>query len=127
MCQKYARAEDVPERTLFIITTDGMENSSCEYTYRKVKEMIGIEQEQYRWEFLFLGANIDAVGEADRLGIHASRAATFVNDEVGIGKNYDAFSTVMCKMSRMEAFSDEDMEECLAPVREDFIKRGRRR
>ena len=109
MCHKYARAEDVPERT-----------------YRKVKEMISIEQEQYGWEFLFLGANIDAVREADRLGIRASRAATFVNDDVGIGKNYEAFGTVMCRMSRMEAFSDSDIEECLAPVREDFKKRGRR-
>lgn len=127
MCHKYARAEDVPERTLFIITTDGMENSSYQYTYRKVKEMIGIEQEQYGWEFLFLGANIDAVSEADRLGIRAGRAATFVNDDVGISKNYEAFGTVMCKMSRMEAFCDSDIEECLAPVREDFEKRGGRR
>lgn len=127
MCHKYARAEDVPERTLFIITTDGMENSSYQYTYRKVKEMIGIEQEQYGWEFLFLGANIDAAREADRLGIRADRAATFVNDDEGIRTNYEAFGTVMRKMASMETLCDSDIEECLAPVREDFKKRGGRR
>ena len=63
---KYARKEDVPEKTLFIITTDGMENASHHYTYDKVRNMIERQKERYGWEFLFLGANIDAAAEAKR-------------------------------------------------------------
>ena len=66
---KYARREDVPEKTLFIITTDGYENASRRYDYEKVKKMIQHEKEKYGWEFLFLGANIDAAAEAKRFGI----------------------------------------------------------
>ena len=65
---KYARKEDVPEKTLFIITTDGMENASHHYTYDKVRNMIERQKERYGWEFLFLGANIDAAAEAKRFG-----------------------------------------------------------
>ncbi len=66
---KYARREDVPEKTLFVIITDGMENASRRYTYQKVHDMIRHEREKYGWEFLFLGANIDAAAEAKRFGI----------------------------------------------------------
>lgn len=66
---KYARSEDVPEHTLFVITTDGMENASRRYLAQKVKEMIGRQKEKYGWEFLFLGANIDAVETAGHLVI----------------------------------------------------------
>lgn len=69
---KYARKEDVPEKTLFIITTDGMENASHHYTYDKVRNMIERQKERYGWEFLFLGANIDAAAEAKRFGIDES-------------------------------------------------------
>lgn len=122
MCHKYLREEDVPEKTLFIITTDGMENSSREYSYRKVREMISFEQEQYGWEFMFLGANIDAVSVASRMGISESRTSCYINDSAGIGKNYASFSRVMAKMSRMEAFDEADLEE----VREDYRKRSRK-
>ena len=71
---KYARPEDVPERTLFVITTDGMENASRRYTADKVRRMIEHEKEKYGWEFLFLGANIDAVETAGSLGIAPDRA-----------------------------------------------------
>ena len=74
---KYARKEDVPEKTLFIITTDGMENSSRKYTYEKVKSMIAKQKKKYGWEFLFLGANIDAIQEAGRFGIDASHAVNY--------------------------------------------------
>jgi uncharacterized protein YegL len=66
---KYARPEDRPAKTLFIITTDGMENSSKRYTYEQVKSMIERQKEKYGWEFLFLGANIDAISVANRFGI----------------------------------------------------------
>ena len=80
---KYARAEDVPEHTIFVITTDGMENASVRYTADRVRQMIGRQQEKYGWEFIFLGANIDAVETAARIGIHEDRAANFVADSAG--------------------------------------------
>ena len=80
---KYARPEDVPEKTVFVITTDGMENASHRYTYDKVRRMIEKEKEKYGWEFIFLGANIDAVETAARIGIQADRAANFVADGAG--------------------------------------------
>ena len=80
---KYAREEDVPEHTLFVITTDGMENASRRYTADRVKMMIQRQKEKYGWEFIFLGANIDAVETAARIGIQADRAANFVADGAG--------------------------------------------
>ena len=89
---KYARKEDVPEKTLFIITTDGMENASKRYDYRKVKEMIERQKSKYGWEFLFLGANIDAVREAARFGIGSDKAVTYCSDSVGTRLNYDVIA-----------------------------------
>ena len=89
---KYARKEDVPEKTLFIITTDGMENASHHYTYDKVRNMIERQKERYGWEFLFLGANIDAAAEAKRFGIDESMAANYHCDEVGTVLNYEVIS-----------------------------------
>ena len=89
---KYARKEDVPNKTLFIITTDGMENASREYTYEKVKQMIQYEQEKYGWEFLFLGANIDAIDVANRMGISKDRATNYVCDKKGTELNYEVLN-----------------------------------
>ena len=80
---KYAREEDRPEHTIFVITTDGQENSSNEYSYEKLKKMITRQQEKYGWEFIFLGANMDAIGEAGRLGIRADRAVRYECDKEG--------------------------------------------
>ena len=80
---KYARREDVPEKTMFIITTDGYENASRRYDYERVRRMIERQKERYGWEFLFLGANMDAVQEAARFGISAERAVDYKCDEVG--------------------------------------------
>ena len=77
---KYAREEDRPEKTLFVITTDGMENASRQYTYEKVRSMIQRQKREYNWEFLFLGANIDAAREAARFGIHPDRAVDYRAD-----------------------------------------------
>ena len=89
---KYARPEDVPEHTLFIITTDGMENASRRYSSDKVKQMIQHEKEKYGWEFLFLGANIDAVETAGHFGIDADRAVDYLADSAGTQLNYDVLS-----------------------------------
>ena len=120
---KYARPEDVPGKTLFVITTDGMENASREYTYAKVRQMIEHEKEKYGWEFMFLGANMDAVDVAGRMGIDRSRAATFINDDIGIRKNYEAVSGAMKCMAQAGYIPDQALEE----VRKDYAKRSRKR
>ena len=116
---KYAREEDRPAKTLFVITTDGMENSSVIFDYRRVKRMIERQQERYGWEFIFLGANMDAVGVAGRIGISERRSARFHNDGIGIAKN---FSVVAESMSVMASGCDLD-EDFLEPVRRDYRSR----
>ena len=94
---KYARREDVPDKTLFIITTDGYENASKYYTYEKVRKMIERQKDKYGWEFLFLGANIDAAAEAGRFGISPDRAVTYKCDSKGTALNYEVLcETVSC-------------------------------
>ena len=85
---KYAREEDRPEHTIFVITTDGMENASRCYSSDEVKAMVEKQKNKYGWEFLFLGANIDAVETAGRFGIAEDRAVNFVNDPMGQALNY---------------------------------------
>ena len=85
---KYARPEDVPEHTLFVITTDGMENASRRYDSDRVKQMIRRQKEKYGWEFLFLGANIDAVEAARQVGISGDRAVNYHADSAGTRLNY---------------------------------------
>jgi len=89
---KYARQEDIPEKTIFVITTDGMENASRTYSADKVRQMVKHEQDKYGWEFLFLGANIDAVETARRYGLKEGHAVRFHNDREGIGLNYKVMS-----------------------------------
>ena len=124
---KYAREEDVPEKTIFIITTDGMENASQRYTYDKVKRLIEHQKDKYHWEFLFLGANIDAVREAGRFGIGATRAVRWQHDGKGAKLNYEVVSNVVgCARKAASVEAMEEMfenEEMLAPIREDFARR----
>ena len=89
---KYARPEDRPEKTMFVITTDGLENASQRYGYDKVKKMIERQKEKYGWEFIFLGANIDAAKEAARFGIGADRAVRYQSDHEGTLLNYEVIS-----------------------------------
>lgn len=126
---KYARKEDVPEKTLFIITTDGMENASRLYTCDRVKKMVEHEKKKYHWEFLFLGANIDAVQVAGSFGIQANRAVNYENDSAGTRLNYQVMSNIVScarmapSASRMQdAMEDEAL---LSPVREDYARRHR--
>ena len=95
---KYAREEDRPEKTLFIITTDGMENASHEYSYERVRQMIEHEKEKYGWEFIFLGANIDAAKEAARFGIHADCAVDYHADQEGTAVIYEAMNEAVCNV-----------------------------
>ena len=93
---KYAREEDRPEHTVFVITTDGMENASRRYTSDRVKTMVQRQKEKYGWEFLFLGANIDAVETAARYGIAEDRAVRYHNDAKGQALNYEGLSDAVC-------------------------------
>ena len=95
---KYAREEDRPNKILFVIITDGFENSSKRYTYQKVKSMIERQQKRYGWEFIFLGANIDAIAEAKRFGIREEMAVEYICDEVGTALNYEAVSEVVSNL-----------------------------
>jgi uncharacterized protein YegL len=92
---KYARDEDRPEKTIFVITTDGYENSSRKYSAEHVKQMIERQKQKYGWEFIFLGANIDAIETARNFGIDESRAANFINDGEGIKTMYMAECCLM--------------------------------
>ena len=117
---KYARTEDVPEHTIFIIMTDGMENASHIYRIDKVKQMIERQKEKYGWEFLFLGANIDAIETANHFGINADKAANYQCDCEGTALNYevlnDAISAVRCN-----AALDSSWKKL---IDKDYQKRG---
>ncbi len=119
---KYARPEDVPEHTMFVITTDGMENASHKYSSDKVKKMIERQKEQYGWEFLFIGANIDAVETAAQYGISEDRAVNYHADPKGTACLYDNVSDVVFSV-RMGCDIEENWSEKL---NKDFKSRGKK-
>ena len=118
---KYAREEDRPEKTIFVITTDGMENASRQYTYERVRQMIEHEKEKYGWEFLFLGANIDAAKEAARFGIDMDCAVDYHADHEGTSIIYEAMSDAVCNVRACRPLSTEWRRR----VDEDYKKRGK--
>lgn len=121
---KYARKEDVPEKTLFIITTDGMENASHRYTYDKVRHMIERQKERYGWAFIFLGANIDAAAEARRFGIDESMAANYHCDKAGTALNYEVISEAITSVRACAAPLSADWKK---KIDADYKKRGGKR
>ena len=128
---KYAREEDRPGKTLFVITTDGMENASRHYTCDKVKAMVERQKDWYGWEFLFLGANMDAISVARRFGINANRAVTYECDEEGTLLNYQELSKSVSAMRRSAeptaaaAFA-RDADEWSAGIRENYKRRHKK-
>ena len=118
---KYARPEDRPDKTLFIITTDGMENASKWYTYEKVKAMIERQKEKYGWEFLFLGANIDAISVANRFGIDEHHAANYHADSDGTTLNYAVLSEAICEFRAPE--SDKVSAKWKKKIDSDYERR----
>ena len=116
---KYAREEDRPEHTIFVITTDGMENASHRYTSNEVKAMVQRQKQKYGWEFLFLGANIDAVETAAHFGIAEDRAATFHNDRRGQALNYDCVNEAV-RQVRASAPLGRSWKDS---IEEDFLSR----
>ena len=119
--------EEKPEKTLFIITTDGMENASKKYSYDKVKKMVEKKKKKNHWEFVFLGANIDAVEVAGRFGVAANRAVRYECDSAGTALNFNVMSKmVSCARACSNAEDMEeafDSEEMLAPIQADYKKR----
>ena len=108
---KHAKAEDVPEHTIFVITTDGMENASVWYDSSKIKEMIERQRDRYGWEFVFLAANIDAVETAGRYGIHQARAVNYKQTSEGVQASYCMMSRAISKMRKSENLDDGDWKE----------------
>ena len=120
---KYARDEDRPEHTIFVITTDGMENASRHYTSDQVKAMVRRQKEKYGWEFLFLGANIDAVETASRFGISADRAANYNSDREGTALNYAVLADTVSEMRVSAAPIDAGWKK---RIDEDYKRRGKK-
>ncbi len=127
---KYARPEDVPAKTLFIITTDGLENASTKYSYEKVKKMIERQKEKYHWEFLFLGANIDAVEVAGRMGISKERAVNYECDSRGTQLNYCVLEKAVMSVRKRaaagccaEACDELESGEWKKDIEADYKKR----
>ena len=116
---KYARKSDVPEHTMFIIMTDGMENASHIYSSEKVKKMIEHEKKKYGWEFLFIGANIDAVETAANFGIEEERAVNYHADSKGTKVVYKAVGNAVCEMRSCAPMSNSWRDE----INEDYNSR----
>ena len=126
---KYAREEDRPAKTLFVITTDGLENASRHYSFKDVKQQIKRQQEKYNWEFIFLGANIDAIEVAGNMGISRDRAANYNCDEVGTALNYQVLEAAVTRVRKCKA---ADMAMTFAggawkaDINRDYEKRGKK-
>ena len=119
---RYARDEDRPGKTIFVITTDGMENASRHWTYSEVRELVEHEKEKYGWEFLFLGANMDAISAAGRMGISADRAVRYEHDSAGTALNFKVVSEAVCTMRSAAPLKAGWKDE----IDKDFRKRHRR-
>lgn len=129
---RHAPEDERPEKTIFIITTDGMENASSRYSYGQIKKMIRHEQKKYGWQFIFIGANIDSYAEAQRFGIKKERAVNYMHDSVGTANLYAGVSKAVCSVMMAESAMDAEKElNCCdwdAEIRKDYAKRsGKRR
>lgn len=116
---KYARPEDVPANTIFVITTDGMENSSRKYSSDDVKKMIERQREKYGWEFIFVGANIDAVETAKQYGIREDRAVNYHSDKIGTHVVYKNISKMAACVRDCGRVNDDWNDE----INQDFLRR----
>ena len=119
---KYARREDIPEHTMFVITTDGMENASRYYSSNRVIQMIERQKIKYGWEFLFLGANIDAVETASLFGFDEDRAVNYQCDSEGTALNYKVISEAIIAVRCSVPLGSNWKKR----IDEDFKKRGNR-
>ncbi len=117
--QKATLKEHQSDKVLFVITTDGMENASRKYNYKMIKRMVEYQKKKYHWEFIFMGANMDAIDVANNFGIDANRAVNFHSDDQGTNLNYQAMNKVMSDFRTNDRIEDDWKKE----VDEDYIKR----
>ena len=117
---KYAREEDRPEHTIFIITTDGMENASHCFTAEQIRQKIERQKRKYGWEFIFLGANIDAIETARHIGISPDRAANYRSDSEGTRLNYDVVSAAVAHYRDASCLPPDWKER----IEQDMAERG---
>ena len=122
---KKMKENEVPEKTLFIITTDGMENASREYSHKKVKKMVEKQKNKYNWEFLFLGANIDAITVAGQFGIGADRAVNYKSDSRGTQHNFAVLAQAISGIRNSKSRAECDMvfADCCMAIKEDCDSR----
>lgn len=117
--QKVTQVEHRADKVLFVITTDGMENSSRKYNYRMIKKMIENQKRKYNWEFIFMGANMDAISVANNFGIDSSRAVNYHSDHKGTSLNFESMNKVVSKLRSNQAI-DEDWKK---EIDEDYKSR----
>jgi hypothetical protein len=118
--QKHTASNERAENVMFVIITDGMENSSREFSFKKVREMIERQKNKYGWEFIFLGANIDAIAAAEQFGIHRDRAANYHADSEGVLLNYRVINDTVSNLRAGHKVSESWKER----IEEDYRKRG---
>ena len=127
---KYAREEDRPEKTIVVITTDGMENASRKYSREKIARMIKKQQKKYGWEFIFIGANIDAYAEAQKFGIRKDRTVNYVCDGIGTAGVFAGVTRAVCSVMKSESAEtvarDLDDSDWCDEINEDYRRRGNR-
>ncbi len=116
---KHTIEEERPEHTMFVITTDGMENASREFNYKKVREMIEQQKRKYGWEFIFLGANIDAIATAEQFGINEDRATNYHADSEGTLLNYEVISETISSLRTSSSIAENWKDR----IEEDYNKR----
>ena len=120
--QRHTDEEHRADKVMFVITTDGMENASHEYTNEKIKNMVEMQKEKYGWEFIFLGANIDAISTAARFGIESDRAANYNADGEGTRLNYEAVNYVVSELRANRTITDSWKDK----IDEDFVERRKK-
>ena len=117
--QRHLPEEERAENVVFVVITDGYENASREYSYKDIRRMVKLEQEKYGWEFLFLGANIDAVAEGGRMGFRSDRSVRYMHDGVGTGLVYDSVNNAVTNLRTKKQINDDwDVE-----IKADFSAR----
>ncbi len=123
LIQKHLPDSEKAEKVIFVITTDGLENASHSYSRDQIRKMVEHEKKKYGWEFLFLGANMDAVAEAKSFGINADRSVTFQNDSEGIAVNYEVVGKALCQMRCVAAGAAPMGAEWKEKIEKNYEKR----
>lgn len=117
---KNSKKVDKADKVMFVIITDGMENSSKDYTYEKIKSLIDKQKERYAWEFVFLGANIDAIKTAASFGISQDRAVSYRSDSIGTQLNYQVVSDLVSDVRQAREIDESWKKD----IEDDFKKRS---